>query len=368
METKDYVFPFEGEKHRMTIVMLPYRTDTWRDKAKPALAEFKELILLISKFEPVLVLYDPKHFSRSSLYEFQKRNVSLLPLPYDDSWARDPLPVFLRSRDGTKLAGVDFGFNAWGGSYDGLYSPYDQDNSLGQKLLTSLHIPRIAEKDFILEGGSVHSDGEGTLLTTECCLLSKGRNPSLSKIQIEQKLKETLRVSKVLFLPKGIVNDETDGHVDNICCFLEPGTVLLAVSKDEKDPQYRDSLEDKKYLESVTDAKGRKLKIIEVPVPTPPLKLSAAEAKGIASNKSAVSRLAGRRLAASYVNFYMGEKFVILPKFGVKEDQEAYKILSDFYKGKKEVFQMESREILLGGGNIHCVTKQVPYVEDAMDL
>lgn len=368
MDTKDYVFPFEGEKHRMTIVMLPYRTDTWREKAKPAMAEFKELVSLISKFEPVLVLYDPKHFSRASLYKFPKRNVSLLPLPYDDSWARDPLPVFLRSKDGTALAGVDFGFNAWGGSYDGLYSPYDQDNAIGKKLLTSLNIPRVDEKDFVLEGGSVHSDGEGTLLTTECCLLSPGRNPSLNKGQIEEKLKKTLNVQKVLWLPKGIVNDETDGHVDNICCFLEPGTVLLAVSKDKNDPQYGDSLLDKQYLESVTDARGRKLKIVEVPVPTPPLTLSEAEAKGIAQSKTAVSRLKGRRLAASYVNFYMGEKFVILPKFGVKEDEIAFKILKDFYKGKKEVFQLESREILLGGGNIHCVTKQVPFVEDAVDL
>lgn len=360
---EDYVFPFEGEKHLGTVIMLPYREDTWRNKAKPALKEFHRIIREISRFEKVLVIADPSHFSDEFLLDYTKDlnlNVNLLRLPYDDSWARDPLPVFLRDKEGN-LLGNDYGFNSWGGSYDGLYYPYDEDNSINQSLLPYLGIPREAFKDFILEGGSIHTDGEGTLLVTEECLLSKGRNPSLSKEQIEEKLKETLNVKKVLWLPHGIYNDETDGHVDNIACFLAPGTVLLAVSENKEDPQYLRSQEDLDYLSSVTDAKGRKLRIITVPVPDPALYLSAEEEKGIKKSQDAVERKAGRRLAASYVNFYLGENFLVLPSFGVKEDKTAYKILHDFYQDQKEIIQVPSKEILLGGGNIHCITKQIPY-------
>jgi agmatine deiminase len=223
-------------------------------------------------------------------------------------------------------------------------------------------IPRFAKKDFILEGGSIHTDGEGTLLTTSCCLLSPGRNPLLSQEQIEKTLKETLNQEKVIFLPKGIVDDETSGHVDNIACFLAPGTVLLATSDDPSDPQYRDSREDAEVLAEETDAKGRKLTVIPLPVPKP-LYLTEEESAGIADSGNAIERKAGRRLAASYVNFYLGEKFALVPQFGVPEDEKAVKVLGDFYQGTKKIIPIRSREILLGGGNIHCITKQIPYSE-----
>lgn len=355
-----YYFPFEGDKHLLTAVILPFREDTWRNKADPALAEYYEVIKAISQFEPVVVIgndfISPKWVMKIIGLG---NNVHLANIPYDDSWARDTLPVFLKNKEG-HILGADFGFNSWGGDFDGLYKPWDNDNALGEKFCHLLGLSLEQHKDFILEGGSVHSDGEGTLLVTSCCLLSKGRNPSLNQKQIEAELKKDLRVKKVIWLENGIYNDETDGHVDNICCFLAPGEVLLATCKDEKDPQYKLSNEDYALLEKTEDASKRKLKIHTLNVPSPALALTDEEAKGIELSGQAVLRKGGRRLAASYVNFYMGEKFVLVPQFHVKEDKEAMDFFTSYYKDKK-VIPIYSREILLGGGNIHCITKQIPY-------
>lgn len=358
----DYVFPFEGERHLATIVMIPYRKDTWREDAVPAIKEYLNVVKNIARFEPVIVIADPR-LNYKTVAKFELKNVHILRLRYDDAWARDMVPVFMKNEITRRLCGVDFGFNAWGGDFDGLYHPWDDDNNLGREVLLDLRIHRYAQKDFILEGGSIHTDGEGTLLVTEECLLSKGRNPSLSKEEIEAKLKETLHVEKVLWIPYGIYNDETDGHVDNICCFLKPGIVLLASCDDVEDPQYERSQKDLEYLESITDAKGRKLQIIQVPCPKP-MFMSEEEASQLENGGDAVLREGGRRLAASYVNFYMGEKFILLPHFQVPEDDIALETLKNFYGEEKEIIPIDSREILLGGGNIHCITKQIPYMEN----
>lgn len=358
---KGYVFPFEGEKHWASVVLVPYRKDTWRENALPAIEEYLNVVKSISSYERVIVVIDPR-IDYSIVRRFEMKNTHILRLKYDDSWSRDTLPVFLKNEEEGRLVGVDFGFNSWGGDYDGLYTPYDDDNQLGKYFLLEAMIHRYPRKDFILEGGSIHSDGEGTLITTEECLLSKGRNPSLSKEEIEENLKSSLNVEKVLFLPYGIYEDETDGHVDNICCFLKPGVVLLAWCDDENDPQYERCVKDYEYLSSVTDAKGRNLTIIKMPVPKT-MYMSKEEADQITVSSNAINRLEGRRLAGSYVNFYMGEKFIILPQFGCEEDKIAIEILKDFYKDEKDIIPVYSKEILLGGGNIHCITKQIPYMD-----
>lgn len=352
----NYYFPFEGDKHLATIVLLPYREDTWRNKALPALKEFLEVCKAISQFEKVYVIYS-KHVDKDFLQNFKLPNIELINIEYDDSWARDNTPIFLASKE--KLLGLDFGFNSWGGTYNGLYSSWEEDNKLSERILKFLNISREAHKDFILEGGSIHSNGKGVLLTTSCCLLSKGRNPKLNKEQIEEYLKKALRVKKILFVPNGIYNDETSGHVDNICCFLDSKTILLATCSDKNDPQYKLSLEDEEFLTKQTDLDGKPFRIIKVPVPKT-MYLTEEEANEITNNNTAVKREGGRRLAGSYVNFYMGEKFIILPKFNCKEDEIAKKILEDFYQGSKKIIQIYSKEILLGGGNIHCITKQIP--------
>lgn len=358
---KGYVFPFEGEKHWASVVLVPYRKDTWRENALPAIEEYLNVVKAISTYERVIVIIDPR-IDYAIVRRFEMKNTHILRLKYDDSWARDTLPVFLKNDSENRLVGVDFGFNSWGGDYDGLYTPYDDDNQLGKNFLLEAMIHRYARKDFILEGGSIHTDGEGTLITTEECLLSKGRNPSLTKEEIEENLKSSLNVEKVLFLPYGIFEDETNGHVDNICCFLKPGVVLLAWCDDENDPQYERCVKDYEYLSSVTDSKGRSLTIIKMPLPKT-MYMSKDEANQLTISSNAISRLEGRRLAGSYVNFYMGEKFIILPQFGCDEDSKAVEILKDFYKEEKDIIPVHSKEILLGGGNIHCITKQIPYMD-----
>ena len=358
---KGYVFPFEGEKHWASVVLVPYRKDTWRENALPAIEEYLNVVKAISTYERVIVIIDPR-IDYAIVRRFEMKNTHILRLKYDDSWARDTLPVFLKNDSENRLVGVDFGFNSWGGDYDGLYTPYDDDNQLGKNFLLEAMIHRYARKDFILEGGSIHTDGEGTLITTEECLLSKGRNPSLTKEEIEENLKSSLNVEKVLFLPYGIFEDETNGHVDNICCFLKPGVVLLAWCDDENDPQYERCIKDYEYLSSVTDSKGRSLTIIKMPLPKT-MYMSKDEANQLTISSNAISRLEGRRLAGNYVNFYMGEKFIILPQFGCDEDSKAVEILKDFYKEEKDIIPVHSKEILLGGGNIHCITKQIPYMD-----
>ena len=346
-----YTLPFEGNLHDGTIILLPYRFDTWEDGGLKAFIEFKEIILTIALYEHVYVIKSKNvKYDISSLYN--KENVSIHEIEYDDSWARDNTLIFLRNNEG-KLRAVDFGFNAWGGLVDGLYSPWDNDNKLGYELTKLLNVEHYSDKDFILEGGSIHSNGKGILLTTEACLLSDGRNKNLSKEQIEKHLKEMLGMNKVIWLPHGIYNDETNEHVDNMACFLSEDTVLLASTKDENDVQYKWSMEAKEILE----ANG--LKVLLVNCPNPYLSLTKEEAESIVSDTNAKPRLKGDRLAGSYVNFYMGKDFIILPKFNVKEDLEAFNLLNDFYKGKKKIHQIESRKILVAGGNIHCITMQI---------
>ena len=350
-----FTFPFEGLAHEGTIILLPYREDTWEDGGLKAFPEFKNIIEAISNHEHVYVIKSPKvKYDTSSL---NMKNVSIHELDYDDSWARDNTLIFLKKDN--KIKAVDFGFNAWGGNVDGLYSSWEDDNKLGSKLSKLLNIETYSDKSFILEGGSIHTNGNKTLLTTEACLLSKGRNSNLTKEEIENHLKEMLGMDKVLWIPHGIYNDETNEHVDNMACFLDENTILLATSKDENDIQYKWSMEAKKILEQETTSSGKKIKVLLVNTPNPYLALTKSEAKAIKASNGAKERLEGDRLAASYVNFYMGKDFIILPKFNVKEDQEAYNLLNDFYKGSKKIYCIESRNILVSGGNIHCITMQI---------
>ena len=360
-ELKDvhgYRYPFEGEKHLATLIQIPYRLDTWREGALPAQESFLSLVKAISAHERCVVAIDPR-IPYSVVRRFQLKNVTILRLPYDDSWARDNSPIFLSSPDG-RLCGVDFSFNAWGGEFDGLYPDFKDDDAFSRRVLLELRIPRLDRKGFVLEGGSVLTDGRGTLLTTEECLLSPGRNPGKTKEEIEAILKESLCQKQVLFLPHGLYEDETDGHVDNICAFLDPRTIALTVPEDKEDPQYRRSMEDMAFLKAAKDAEGASYTILTLPMPGP-LYLSREEAEGLENTGTAVERKEGRRLAASYANLYQGEDFLLLPQFGVKEDAIALKTLSEFYGGRKKIYPIPSREILLGGGNIHCVTKEIPY-------
>lgn len=266
-----YSMPFEGEEHLGTVVELPFRTDVWRNDARSALWDFMSVILSIAQFEKVYVVASKEALNKNADILsplFSNFNVQVLPIEYDDSWARDNAPVFTRNKEG-KICGVNWGFNAWGGTYNGLYDSWDKDNSMGTPLLNSLNIDEFKIKDFILEGGSIHTNGKGTLVTTEECLLSKGRNPNLTKNQIEDTLKKVLGQKKIIWLPYGVYNDETSGHVDNMACFLDETHVLLASIDDKNDPMYERYKIDLEVLKNETTADGKKIEVIEMPVPGP---------------------------------------------------------------------------------------------------
>ena len=201
-------------------------------------------------------------------------------------------------------------------------------------------------------------DGEGTALVTEACLLSEGRNPDLSREQIERTLCDYLGVSKVIWLPRGIYNDETNEHVDNVCAFVSPGEVVLAWTDDQNDPQYALSAASFAALEAATDAKGRKIRVHKLPLPAP-VTITAEECEGLDLCDGEPTRTPGERLAASYVNFYIANDAIVMPAFGDPMDEKAQKILQDLFPTRK-VVAIPARDILIGGGNIHCITQQIP--------
>ena len=354
--------PFEGEEHKATVILLPFRSDTWRNKGKPARENFKEVILAIAKHEKVIVGIHPLIYDEVIEDYRWLNNVEPIKIRYNDSWARDNMSLYVS--DSHRIRGVDFRFNAWGGDYDGLYKNYQDDDRLSSVFDKKYKISDYRYPTFVFEGGAIAVDGRGTAIVTEACLLSPGRNPTLRKEEIEEVLKEGLGLEKIIWIPHGIYQDETDEHVDNMVAFVKPGVLTLAWRDDPSDPQYEYCQQAYQVLANARDAKGKPFKIVNIPLPNPPLTLNKDEAKGIASNlvTEAKPRQEGDRLSASYVNFYQGKKFVILPAFGVKEDKMAYDIFSQLFP-KKKIHQINTREILLGGGNIHCITMQIPEVK-----
>lgn len=350
-----YKMPGEFEEHKGVYILWPERPDNWRNGGKPAQKTFVEVATAISKFEHVTVgVNDDQYENACTLLP---DNIEVIELSNNDSWIRDCGATFVRNNE-RNIRAVDWHFNAWGGLVDGLYFPWDKDDKIARKMAELEQVDRYRLDDFTLEGGSIHSDGEGTVITTEECLLSKGRNPQLSKDQIEQILKEYLGAEKVIWLPKGIYQDETNGHVDNIANFVSPGHVVLAWTDDESDPQYEASKADLDVLKNTKDAKGRQIEVTKLYVPKP-VRITQSEATGVDSVDGTLPRKEGDRLAASYVNYYTANGGIVFPTFNDPNDEKAKETLEACYPDRK-VIGIPAREILLGGGNIHCITQQVP--------
>lgn len=354
-KTDGFRMPAEFEEHTGTYIIWPERPDNWRNGAKPAQQTFSEVANVIGKYEPITVCVSKWQFdnARNMLADY----VKVVEMSSNDSWIRDCGATIVINDKGDVRA-VDWSFNAWGGLVDGLYFPWDQDDKVAIKMSELEQIDRYRLDDFILEGGSIHVDGEGTVMTTEECLLSAGRNSSMTKDEIGEKLCNYLGCEKVLWIAEGIYNDETNGHVDNMCNFVRPGVVALAWTDDESDPQYKRSHDAYEYLSNETDAKGRKLEIHKIYTPKPIL-ISKAESMGVDAVEGTLPRQAGDRLAASYVNYYTGNGFIALPVFDDPADKAAIKKLQELYPDRI-IEPIYAREILLGGGNIHCITQQIP--------
>jgi agmatine deiminase len=344
--------PGEFEPHNGCWMAWPERPDNWRLGAKPAQAAYAAVAVAIAGSEPVTMAVSDAQFENARAV--LPAEVRVVEVSADDAWIRDHGPTFVVDGKGDRR-GVDWHFNAWGG----IYSPWDRDERVAAKVLEVEGADRY-RAPIVLEGGSIHVDGEGTVLSTEECLLNPNRNPELSKEQIERVLLDYLGAEKVVWLGAGVFEDETDGHVDNLACFVRPGTVLLTWTDDKDDPQHAISLDARERLEAATDARGRSLEVVTLPSPGP-LQLSAEGAAGIDAREGTQARLAGERLAGSYVNFYLGNSRIVMPLLDPRHDEEATAILRRVFP-EREVVGVPAREILLGGGNIHCITQQVPAV------
>ena len=346
--------PAEFEAHAGTWMLWPERQDNWRAGAQPAQQAFAAVATAIAQFEPVTV------GATGAQYEFAREQlpeaVRDVELSSNDAWMRDVGPTCVVNTAGL-VRGVDWRFNAWGGFDGGLYFPWDQDDLVARKVLEIEGLDRY-RAPFILEGGALHVDGEGTVLVTEECLLNPNRNPQFTRDQIEAGLCAWLGVSQVVWLGLGVINDETDGHVDNLACFARPGEICLTWTDNRRDPQWRISSDALERLMAARDAQGRRFKVHKLPSPGP-LKMTAAESAGVLSREGARPREADERLAGSYANFYIANGGIVMPLLDPKRDGDALAVLKRVFP-ERRVVGVPAREILLGGGNIHCITQQIP--------
>ncbi|MEK3883191.1 agmatine deiminase family protein [Paenibacillus sp. PL2-23] len=334
----NYRMPAEWAEHERTFISWPVQASMVHpDNYEAVTAAYAEIITAMAEFEPVTVVVNSADKdavgARFAAYE----NVDLLPIEHNDAWLRDNGPTFLLNEQ-NELAGVNWGFNAWGGKY----SPWDLDDAVAGQVLKHVGV-RGFDAPLVMEGGSIHADGEGTLLTTEECLLNVNRNPQLSREQIEEYVRSFVNVDAIIWLKRGLSGDETDGHVDNIACFAAPGKVILQVCDDPSDDNYEITQENRRILAEAVDARGRKLEVIEIPQPP-------------------YREYEGDRLTLSYLNFYFVNGGIILPVFGgeaEETDRQAEQILAATFPDRR-IRKVNGMGIIAEGGNVHCTTQQMP--------
>ncbi|MCB0861515.1 MAG: agmatine deiminase family protein, partial [Solirubrobacterales bacterium] len=315
--------------HEMTLVAWPQRDEAWRgttiDEARDTHAE---VVAAIADFEPVLLVVDPGQ-AGDARKRVPAENVEIFEAPIDDSWLRDSGPIIVTGQG--RRAGIDFTFNSWGESF----LPYENDAAIAGRILDHLGIEKISS-DLILEGGSIAVDGEGTLVTTEQCLLNPNRNPDLEQAAIAAELASKLNIENFVWLGQGLVEDEdTDGHVDNICAFIEPGRVLLQTAP-EGDPNVPNARENAGRL---ADAG---IEVVELDL------LPRIESQG-------------EQVVIPYTNFYIANGALIVPVSGFDPDMDAQalELLGRLYPDREAV-GIDGRNLALGGGGIHCITQQIP--------
>ena len=345
--------PAEFEEHACSILLWPERRDIWRNGARPVQLAITKLITEISKFEKVIVGVTSSQFMNAK--NLLPENVQLMEVSYDDIWIRDTGPTFIKNRD--SIRGVDWTFNAWGGVSGGSYFPWNLDELLAQKVLEWFSTDRY-KSTLVVEGGAFNVDGEGTLIAIKDCILNTNRNPKLTLEKVEKVFSDYLGIKKFIWLNEGLYLEENNGHIDNMCSFLKPGEVVLAWTDNKEDPQYEISRDAFDILSNATDLMGRQLIVHKVKIPKA-LYISEDESLGIEHSQFAIPRLKGDLLPASYINFYFVNGGIILPKFGCEEDDITLQQFKKYFPSRN-IVQIDSREFLIGGGGIHCLTQQVP--------
>jgi agmatine deiminase len=327
--------PAEWAPHERCLMAWPTRRELWDSTWDAALREYTEVAQAIARFEPLTMVVAP-----GALDEARNRlgsDVELVELAIDDSWLRDSGPIFCVDPESSSRHGVAFRFNSWGERY----LPYDNDATISERLLDEMGEARV-DSSLVLEGGSITVDGEGTLITTEQCLLNPNRNPSLSREEIEAELRSRLGVETIIWLPYGHYFDrDTDGHVDGVCAFTEPGRVVIQTCEEPGHPDVERMAANEEVLRSSVDAAGRSFEI--VPMPYYP----RADA-------------GGHPVTVSYINSYVANGGLVVPCAGGHElDAAALELMSDAFRGR-EIVGVDARTIAHGGGGVHCITQQVP--------
>jgi agmatine deiminase len=325
--------PPEWAPHAGCWMAWPCRPENWDDIEK-ARATYVEVARVIARVEPVTMTANAEDAGAARSALDGAPGVELLIVPSDDSWSRDTAPTFVIDGRGG-LGGVDWRFNAYGG----IYEEFGRTRNMAKRILDLLGARRFAAP-LVLEGGAVHVDGEGTVLTTAEVVLDPRRNPGLERDEAERLLREYLGAEKVVWLSSALDHDNTGGHVDNLACFVAPGVVVALGCADPDDPQHAAVQENLARLRAATDARGRALEVVELPMPARP-------------------EFRGRRLSPSYVNFYVANGAVVMPAFGDPADGAARDVLARLFP-KRRIVPVPTLELAKADGNIHCITQQQP--------
>jgi agmatine deiminase len=317
----------EWEPHERTVMGWPCRVELWGPTLEQARLDYAEVANAIAEFEPVTMIANPGEQAVQAR-DACSDAVDVVTLPLDDSWLRDSGPIYVYAEDGRRVA-MHFRFNAWGEKFP----PWDRDAAIGALIAQELG-DEVVPVPMVLEGGSILTDGDGTLLTTEQCLLHPNRNPALDREAIEQVLRAHLGVGRIVWLGQGLVEDrDTDGHVDLIAAFAPDGRVLLQTVGSEN-PNY-DHCEGNKAR--LADAG---IDVLELPF-------------------LPYVSVAGERIAVGYLNLYICNGAVIVPVIGADSDEEALAVIGEAYPGR-EVVPVRGDVLAYGGGGPHCITQQVP--------
>ena len=324
--------PAEFERHAATWMAWPTRRSIWGAHFEEVKSDYVRLARTIARFEPLRMVACPA--DAAATRALCGPEVTVVELPIDDSWARDSGPIFLVDQDGG-LAASAWRFTAWGHKYH----PHDQDALLGRRIAAHLDIP-VVTSGLALEGGAILVDGEGTLVTTETCLLNANRNPGLSRGEIDAELKRMLGVQKIIWLPGDPLETETNGHIDGLMAFVAPGRALFEVNDDATDPRFEILRENRRALELATDARGRRIEILPI---------------GEADRSTEI----GEHYCRSYVNFYIVNGAVIAPAYQRPSDAEVAAVLGTAFPDR-EIVMLPIGRIATGGGGFHCVTQQQP--------
>lgn len=338
---KKYGFrmPAEWEPHEATWLAWPHNPETWPGRMEAIPKIWVEMIQELLPGEKVCLLVNEDSMEKEAIREIRRAGIPMRHLFFyriatDDCWLRDTGPTFIVNREG-EVATVQWIFNAWGGKYP----PWDQDSAITQKISEQLKL-RSFQPRMVLEGGAIDVNGRGTLLTTESSLLHPNRNPDRSKEEIENRLRDYLGVEKILWLKGGIVGDDTDGHVDDVARFVGPTTVVCALEENKEDENYASLQENYALLKKMTDQDEKPLEIIPLPMPR------AIEYQGA-------------RLPASYANFYIANRVVLVPTFEDPNDEKALSTIQKLFPRRK-VVGIRSNDLVIGLGALHCITQQQP--------